>query len=82
MNDVTTPHWFPVLNAGGVAILWRKVAPHAGQARKNHYQTLERLAVRGGLSWCELLAVLEDRPWKSMDDREAICGVMAIVQKP
>lgn len=28
---------------------------------KNHYQTVERLAERGGLSWFELLMVMADK---------------------
>lgn len=40
------------------------IAPHAQQALNNHYQTLERLAERGGLSPCEAMAVLEDRDWR------------------
>lgn len=37
----------------------------------NHYQTPERLAERGGLSWCEAAAVIQRRPWSKMDDAEA-----------
>lgn len=47
---------------------WGLVEPHREQAQLNHYQSLERLAERGGLSWCELIAVLEDRPWRRMDN--------------
>ena len=36
------------------------------QAMANHYQTLERLRERGGLSWAELAAVLEERKWKAL----------------
>ena len=57
-------------------VTWREVpfsliAPHARQAQENHGQTLQRLEERGGLCESELLAVLEDRPWRSMDEREA-----------
>lgn len=48
------------------AVPWAFVAPHERQAQRNHYQTLDRLAQRGGLSPCELVAVLEDRPWRAM----------------
>lgn len=34
--------------------------PHEGQALYNHSQTLKRLAERGGLSWYEILCILED----------------------
>ncbi|TIX58755.1 MAG: hypothetical protein E5V25_26555 [Mesorhizobium sp.] len=45
---------FPILNGGGQKIDWQLVADHSTQAKRNHYQTVERLAERGGLSWCEL----------------------------
>jgi hypothetical protein len=35
--------------------------PHRRQAWGNHGRSLEGLAERGGLSWAEALAILEDR---------------------
>lgn len=53
-------------------IPWRMIAPHERRAMDNHgQQTLAKLAYRGGLSICEAVAVLEDRPWKRMDPAEA-----------
>jgi hypothetical protein len=52
-------------------IPWSLIEPHRRQAERNHYQTLERLNERGGLSYCELVAVLEDRPWRKMTTDEA-----------
>jgi len=46
-----------------VAIPWAMIAPHEAQAQKNHAQSLERLAERGGLTTYEALAVLEGRSW-------------------
>lgn len=40
------------------------LAPHEAQAQRNHSQSLQRLADRGGLSACEALAVLENREWR------------------
>ncbi len=60
-------------------IPWEVVKPHAEQAMRNHYQTLERLAERGGLSWSEMAAVLEDRPWSQMSASEAIQHVLHLV---
>ena len=60
---------------------WSAIEPHREQAQKNHCQTLERLAERGGLSWCETLAVLEDRPWSWMGDAEAKRKVLYITSK-
>ncbi|MBP2232551.1 hypothetical protein J2847_005880 [Azospirillum agricola] len=69
---------FPILYAGRrpadvpKGIPWRIVSAHEKQAVANHSQTLERLAHRGGLCPTELVAVLEDRPWRRMDLEVAI----------
>lgn len=42
-------------------IPWDMIAPHEAQARSNHYQSLERLAQRGGLSASEAIQILEGR---------------------
>jgi len=64
---------FPILKTALVGeictideIPWAIIAPHARQALKNHEQTLERLAERGGLCASEAVAVLEDREWIDM----------------
>ena len=45
---------------------------HNLQAMGNHCgQGLGRLAERGGVSPCEALAILDNRPWHSMDRKEA-----------
>lgn len=38
---------------------------------KNHMQTLETLASRGGLSACEAVAIIEDRPHHQMREEDA-----------
>lgn len=48
------------------------IASHEKQAQKNHYQTLKRLAERGGLSPSEAVAVIEDREWRRMSDEDSI----------
>lgn len=65
-RKLTPPELFPIM--GGPAIPWAMIAPHEAQAQLNHYQTLRRLAERGGLSPCEAVAVLEDRRWHEMTD--------------
>lgn len=58
----------------GPSIPWRMIEPHEVQALANHDQTLEQLHGRGGLSCAEAVAVLEDKPWRSvrnMSDDEA-----------
>lgn len=52
-------------------IPWELLASHEEQALKNHNQSLQRLAERGGLSISEAVAILEDRPWHAMPDSEA-----------
>lgn len=51
------------------SIPWTMISPHEDQAIKNHGQTLERLAERGGLSAYEAVCVLTDQ---SFDLREKI----------
>ena len=49
------------------SIPWEVIAPHEQQANVNHGQSLETLAIRGGLSPYELLAVLLDQGfWRCM----------------
>lgn len=52
---------FPIQR--GPAIPWHLIAPHEAQAQRNHGQTLERLAQRGGLDPIEAMCVLEDREY-------------------
>ncbi len=61
------------------SIPWDVIAPHEKQADRNHSQSLVQLADRCGLSWCEALAVLEDRRWHEMDWREAKAAVLRII---
>jgi hypothetical protein len=52
------------------SIPWNTIKPHEKQAIKNHSQSLETLAERGGLDWIELYAVLTDRSLKDVDSVE------------
>lgn len=69
---------FPI--QGGPSIPWSLIEPHEAQAKRNHDQTLQRLAERGGLSPCEAVAVLEDRPWERMEAREALTRLKVLIQ--
>jgi hypothetical protein len=75
-EGLTEARMFPVLWQGDRAFIaslearkcprlvpWAFVAPHEERAQRNHSQSLERLAERGGLSPTELLAVVTDRDW-------------------
>ena len=48
----------------------QKVAAHEKQALINHGRSIVELAENGGIDWSEMVAVLEDRPWRwmSVDD--------------
>lgn len=77
---------FNVLGTHGKnTIPWIVIAPHEEQAISNHGQSLEHLNERGGLSWNEMLAVLENRKWdkelKSMNESVAREKVEEIVRK-
>jgi hypothetical protein len=54
-----------------VALPWPMMEAHAPQALENHDQSIAVLASRCGLSACEALAVLEDRPWRAMSRADA-----------
>lgn len=63
------------------SVPWSMLAPHEAQAQSNHSQTLERLAERGGLAVCEMLAVLEDRRWKPVPGDEALRQLRVHLQR-
>lgn len=53
------------------SIPWGVIDGHERQAQSNHYQTLERLAERGGLAPAEAVAIIEDRKFHNMDNTMA-----------
>jgi hypothetical protein len=59
----TDERQFPILSPlnGFTSVPLAMVEPFEKRARNNHGQSLSMLARRGGLSYDELLAVLEDR---------------------
>jgi hypothetical protein len=63
------------------SVPWSLLAPHAAQAMRNHSQTLERLAERGGLSPCEMVAVIHDRRWEPMSDDDAVAALRKELQR-
>ena len=67
---------FPIMGEKVASVLgfipWDVIASHDQQAQWNHSQTLQRLRHRGGLSPCEAVAVLEDRPWRQMHFEAAV----------
>lgn len=54
----------PIQHAGkGACIEWTPTERDRRRANKNHGQTLERLAQRGGMDWGEMAAILCDEDW-------------------
>lgn len=53
------------------SVPWSFVEPHAAQAMKNHSQTLQRLARRGGLDPVEIKAVVLGLPFPWVSDHTA-----------
>jgi len=49
------------------SIPWSLIELHREQAERNHYQTIERLQERGGLSVVELYCVLNNMHWNDYD---------------
>lgn len=68
---------FPVLGSS-TTVDFQLVADHGKQAKTNHSQTVERLAERGGLSWEELHAVLNNQAFRKIDRNTAIEDCRAI----
>jgi hypothetical protein len=61
---VTIGMTFPVLNpkeGEPTSVPWGMVEPHRSRAMQNHFQPLERLYARGGLSIGELARLITDK---------------------
>lgn len=68
-RDALIQRRFPIMD--GPSIPWSVIAPHEAQAQRNHDQTLELLAQRGGLGAIEAVAVLEDQAYPRGRDVQA-----------
>ena len=72
---------FPVMLRAAIEgprfVPWSFVAPHEANALRNHGQSLEKLATRGGLSPVEIWAIVHDARWRVFE--EPIAYVDAIV---
>ena len=67
---------------GGVylkAIPWELIEPHDDQAQRNHHQTLERLAERGGLGPSEAVVIIQDRQWRRLDELSCERALMRMI---
>lgn len=63
-------------DVGHAIFVFEPTARDEARALKNHDQTLERLNERLGVSWCEMAAILLDRPYHRMDEMEAMRDCM------
>jgi len=54
------------------SVPWSLLAPHEKQAWRNHSQTLERLAARGGLAVSEMVWIIEGRGWGNTGETDAL----------
>lgn len=79
---------FPILaSAGGYGrqpapprtLPWEMIATHEPQALRNHGQTIERLAERGGLSHKEALAVIEGKDFYDLPETAAEAAAKLLV---
>lgn len=61
--------WMPLMRAS-MAVHMELLSEQ--QAQKNHGQSLDRLAERGGLSLCEALALVERRRWRPAEEHLAL----------
>jgi hypothetical protein len=66
--------WFPLL---GTPFAVDRRLLNEEQAKRNHFQTLDQLARRGGLSPCEARAVVERRDWRSEETRDSFAALIA-----
>lgn len=66
------------------AIPWDFLAPHEQQALKNHDQSLEKLASRGGLSGQEAVAIVRGQHWREglkLSETEAACILIQMIDE-
>lgn len=58
--------------------VWEPTAEDRRWSDRNHGQSLERLAQRGGMSWCEMAAIIGHRRWEKADQKAAKAECEAI----
>ena len=72
---------FPIMDDVIKSLPWSMIEPCAEQVSINHYQTLQRISERGGLSPGEAVAVLERRRWRDIPKQEAREQLLAMIQE-
>lgn len=71
------PQWFPLIGTG---LAVQRAHLDEQQAQRNHGQSLDRLAERGGLSPSEALAVINHQRWQHMSLKEALTELVALAK--
>ena len=69
-----------MVNPKETPLLWKLLQSHGRQAMANHGQTIGRIGERGGLDPAEAIAILEDRPWRWMNESEAVSRLHLIAR--
>jgi hypothetical protein len=71
MSEALKPRNFPIMSATLLgSVPWDFIAPHEAQAQRNHGQSLQRLAERGGLNAAEAMSVVEGERYGRWPVRE------------
>lgn len=63
------------------SIPWEMIAPHEAQAQRNHGQSLQRLAERGGLAPEEAVDVLLGLRWNTTRETGADAKLEALINE-
>lgn len=58
------------------SVPWSLLESHRARASRNHGQTLEELAARGGLAPNEIHAIVHDQKWRPMDAAESVAWLV------
>ena len=54
----------------GPSVPWEVMIPHEAMSQKNHGQSIQRIAERGGFSPCEAWAVVNGYKWTGLEGKE------------
>lgn len=67
-----TERRMPILHDTEIkSIPWAAISKYEDQAKVNHGRTLDQIAISGGLTPEEAIAIIEQRPWMRMPFTEA-----------
>jgi hypothetical protein len=61
-------------------IQWDLLERHERQILKTYGRSIEGVAQSGGMTWCEVVAVMEERAWRPMEADEAISRMEELIR--